>query len=132
MNMKHLDKMDKINYYVAFLLVVCSIIYTALTGEHAIIYDDYTFAPTMVTLLVCIHTYIFFTVVKSNGLYEFVLGIFMTIISLSYIPIIGYEFDPMATTAQYYKIVSGVVLVGITYITAFKIVKYAAKQENIK
>lgn len=130
MNMKHFDKMDKINYYIAFLLVFGSIIYAALTAEHAITYEDYTFAPIMVTLLVCTLTYIFFTIVKSNGPFEFILGIFMIIISLAYIPIIGYEYDPMATTAQYYKIMSGCVLVGIAYITAFKIMKYAAKKDN--
>lgn len=126
MNMKHIDKMDKINYHVAFVFVMCSMIYTALTTEHAITYTDYTFAPTMVLLPLCVTTYVFLTIVKSNNIFEYVLGICMIIILLAFIPIVGYTFDPMATTAQYYKIISGIVVVGIPYISAFKFVKYAA------
>lgn len=132
MGMKYLDILYKINYCVAFVFVVCPMIYAALMTEHAITYTDYTFAPIMVLLPLCVTTYVFLTIVKSNNIFEYVLGICMIIILLAFIPVVGYTFDPMATTAQYYTIISGIVLVGITYITAFKIVKYAAKQENIK
>jgi len=130
--MKHLDRMDKINYCVAFLFVVFSIIYTTLTTEHTITYDDYTFAPIMVLLPICVTTYVFFTIVKSNNIFEYVLGIFMIIVLLVFIPIIGYTFDPMATTAQYYEIMFGVVLIGVVYITAFKIIKYVAINTEMK
>jgi len=126
MDIKYLDRMDKINNYVAFLFVVFSIIYTTLTTEHTITYDDYTFAPIMVKLLVILITYVFYTIVKSNRLIDFNLGIIAIIILQAFVPIIGSEYDPMGTTAQYYKIMAYIVLVGIVYITAFKIIKYAA------
>ena len=132
MNMKHFDKMDKINYYISLLLVFGSIIYAAVIAEPIVEYDDYTFAPIMVGILVILISYVFFTIVKSNRLIEFVLGIVAIILLESIVPIIGYEYDPMATTAQYYKIMSGSVLIGIAYITAFKIIKYAAKKDNAK
>lgn len=120
------NKLDKINYYAAFSLVVVSIIYCERTAQQSITYNDYTFAPIMVTLLVCVITYILFTIVKSNNLFEYVIGIVMFIILSSYIPIIGEFFDPDGTTVQYYTLISNVILIGILYITAYNVVKSVA------
>jgi len=129
MNIEHINKMDKLNYYVALFLVLGSYVYAAITAEHVVVYDDYTYAPMMISIIIILITYVFFTLVKSNGPIEFVIDIFSIILLLAIGPIIGDTFDPMATTSQYYNTMCSAVLIGITYITAFKIVKYTVKRK---
>lgn len=124
MNIEQIHKLDKLNYYVALLLMFGSFVYAAITAEHVVVYDDYTYAPVMISILVILSTYVFFTLVKSNGPTEFVIGISSIVLLWSITPIIGSMYDPMGTTAQYYSNVVDIISCGIVYIITFKIFKY--------
>jgi len=127
---QHFNKLDKINYVAAIIILLCTVVYAAKSAEQTIISDDYTFVPVILFVMYIVLAYIFFTIVKCNNLFELNMGFISLILLTTVIPILGQTYDSTGSTVSYYNTLIYIVKFGGIYIICFKSIQFFKSRKN--